>query len=224
MSQIKFIIFLSLAAASLHAKAQSMSGYLDFSKLGRDTNAGSYFVGVALNPKDRAVLEITQTQVEPPSAEPGSVPEVCFTEIRLNAGNFSFLMTDSRKDKAARLTQDMNLFTSNYDDSEKCTSPEQIVGGQLNFIAFINLGGFNLDYRAPQPYNKIISDMSIFPYGYSVTLNVTKDSQGQLVVENLKSQLAAQVKRGNKEGMSYYVYAEDDNFSLELGSGYVELK
>lgn len=219
-------LFLLTLLVTSATNAQTMSAYLDFSNLYGKTNAGRYFVGVAVNSPQSAYPQITQGLAEPQSDQPGSEPKVCLTEIRVNAGKVSVILTDADKDKSTTIEQDMILYYSHWDDSEKCTPYADIVAKPLNFTSYFNLGGTELAYPAPRGYSKIIAAMSVFPYGYSVTLRIIENPDGgAYIVKNLKSDLASQLRRGNKEGLYYYVYAEDENLgSLALGSGNLELK
>ena len=224
MTTLKVLVLALITSAAANSFAQSMNAYLDFSNLYGKTNAGQYFVGVALNPKAEATLEITQSLEQPPSDDQSALPEVCLTEIRLNAGNYTFIMTDAKKNTAVTLTQNMDLYTGFYDETETCTPVETLLAGPLSFNPYFNLGGFDLSYRAPAGYSKITTALYIFPYGYSVSLVPSKNADGSYSVQNLKAQMDSQVKRGNKEGLSYYTFAQQDNSTLSLGNGFVELK
>ena len=67
--------------------------------------------------------------------------------------------------------------------------------------------------------------MSAMPYGTTIVLSASKSANGTFAVENLKKQLADQLKRNDREALYYNVYAEDEAFAgFELGRGYIELK
>ena len=229
MTQTKILLFSLLFAATLNINAESMSGYLDLSKLYGNTNAGQYFVGLALNPKATAILEITQSLSSPENSDqPGSEPQVCLTEFRVSAGDLTLVLTDAKKDQRLNATQKISLYSSYYDESEQCSTIDALLKTPLSFMPYFNLGSFKLNYSAPYNYEELFLSISVFPYSYSVVLNISKNSDSNYFVDNLKTQLSLQLKRGNKEALSFYTYAqagEQDNTStLSLGQGFIELK
>lgn len=225
MSQAKFLLFVVSVAAGLNANADVMKGYLNLSKLWGKTNAGQYFVGLTLDVKDSAVLEVTQKLSAPPSEDqPGSEPQVCLTEFQVNAGQLSLILTNTVKDLATQASQNISIYASHFDQTEKCTAIDELLQTGVGFTAYFNLGSVTMNYRAPKDYEEIRTALTVFPYGYNVNLKFEKNADGSYTAANLKSQLSVQVKRGNKEGLSYYTYAQKDNSTLSLGNGFIELK
>lgn len=225
MSQVKFITFVISIAATFNANADVMNGYLDLSKLWGKTDAGQYFVGLALIVKDSARLEVTQKLSAPPSEDqPGSEPQVCLTEFRVNAGQLTLILTDTLKDHAIQATQNISIYASYFDQTEKCSSVDELLQTNVGFMPYFNLDTVTINYPAPKDYDEVRTSISVFPYGYNVILNFEKNSDGSYTAVNLKSQLSAQVKRGNKEALSYYTYAQKESSSLSLGYGFIELK
>ncbi len=211
--------------ASLKANADVMSGFMDLSKLYGKTNAGQYFLSLALDVKDSPNLEISQTLSAPPSEDqPGSEPQVCLTEFRVNAGNLTLVLTDSNKDTATSLSQAISIDASYFDQTHECTPVETLLKQNIGFTPYFHLGTVIMNYPAPADYDEIVTALGVFPYGYSVNLKFEKNADGSFTATNLKSQLSAQLKRGNKEGISYYTYAQNENSTLSLGYGFIELK
>ena len=222
MNQIRLIALTLITIASLQLNAQTMNGFLDLSKLNRGADAGQYFIGVGLNPLISAAFDVTQKWAEPPGDEPQ--PLVCYTEIRLVAGDLTLIMTDALRDTKLSHTQSLLLVTGHWDESEKCSPIEAIFSRKLTFSAYFLLGGFGLDYPAPAGFDKMTVGISVMPFGNSIEL-MPGLQKGKPVVRNLKSQLDAQLKRGNQEGLYFFVWAYDaKGFSEELGRGYIELK
>ena len=225
MSQVKFILLAFSIAASFNANADVMSGYLNLSKLWGKTDAGQYHVGLALIVKDSATLEVTQKLSAPPSEDqPGSEPQVCLTEFRVNAGQLTLILTDTVKDSSTQAAQNISIYASYFDETEKCSSVDALLQSDVGFMPYFNLGTITMNYRAPKDYDEIRTALSVFPFGYHVNLKFEKNSDGSYTAANLKSQLSAQVIRGNKEALSYYTYAQKENSSLSLGYGFIELK
>lgn len=218
-----------LTVASLNAKAEVLSGFLDLSNLYAKTNAGQYFIGVTVNTKNTAALQVTQKLSDrPDSDQPGTEPQVCLTEFLVNAGELTLILTDSKKDLSNTSMQAMELSSYYYDDTENCTPVANLLKTPLNFMPYFNFGSFKMNYPAPADYNEMYTAISLFPFGYNVVLNISKDTDKTYVVDNLKTQLSMQLKRGNREAMSYYTYAQSDAqyglTTLALGQGFIELK
>ncbi len=225
MSQVKILLLSFVLVASFNATADVMSGFLDLSNLYGKTDAGKYFIGLALNTHANAIVEVTQKLSAPPyEDQPGSEPQVCLTEIRVNAGQLNFVLTDSKNNEAYNITKAMDLYSGYYDETETCTPIETLLSVPVSFMPYFNLGSIYLSYKAPKDYDYLVTAISVFPYGYDVALNVSRNADNNFEIKNLKSQLSSQVKRGNKEALSHYTYAERDQTTLSLGQGFIELK
>lgn len=225
MSQVKFLLFAISIAVGISVNAEVLSGYLDLSKLWGKTNAGQYFVGLTLDVKDSASLEVTQKLSAPPSEDqPGSEPQVCLTEFRVDAGQLTLILTDTLKNSAIQTSQNISIYASYFDQTEQCTPLDELLQTDVGFMAYFNLGTITMNYRAPKGYEDIRTSLSVFPYGYNVNLKFEQNADGSYTATDLKSQLSAEVKRGNKEGLSYYTYAQKENSTLSLGYGFIELK
>ena len=223
MNQLRLISLILITTASFQINAQSMSGFLDLSHKGGERGSGQYFVGVGLNPKATAAFEIKQS-LEVPQSDDQSETAVCRTEIRLNAGNFTVILTDAQRNNKATLKQDMTFYTEYWDDSAECSSVSEVMSHNLTFSAYFPAGSINLTYAPPRGFTKLILAATIMPYGNNIVLRPAMSSTGQAVVENLKEQLSAQLKRNNREGLFYYLSAENRNTMIELGREYIELK
>ncbi len=222
---VKYILFVFSIAAAFNASADVMSGYFNLSNLWGKTDAGQYFVGLTLNVKNSATLKVTQKLSGPPSEDqPGSEAQVCLTEFRVNAGQLTLILTDTLKNYAIQETQNISIYTSYYDQTEKCTSVDELLQTNLGFMPYFNVGTVTMNYPAPKDFDEIRTAITVFPYGYHVNLKFEKNSDGSYTAVNLKSQLSAQVKRGNKEALSYYTFAQKENSTLSLGYGFIELK
>lgn len=222
---VKYVLFVLCIAAAFNASADVLSGYLNLSNLWGKTDAGHYFVGLTLDVKNSATLEVTQKLSAPPSEDqPGSEPQVCLTEFRVNAGQLSLILTDALKDSAIQKTQNILLYSSYYDETENCTPADVLLQTSLGFVPYFNLGTVTLNYPAPKNFDEMQTVITVFPYGYDVHLKFEKNSEGAYTAVNLNSQLSAQVKRGNKEALSYYTFARKENSTLSLGYGFIELK
>lgn len=225
MNQIKLLVLGVITTASLNINADVMSGYMDLSNLYGNTNAGQYFVGLALNIAKSAPVTYTQSLGDPQhSDQPGSEPQVCITEFRLNVGDAKLILTDANRDESITELVPLSWVASHADESEKCTPVEQLVKGELYFAAHIHFGSIALNYKAPFNYEKMYTAITVFPYGYSVKLNITDKSADTFTIGNLRQQFTAQLQRGNKKALQYYNYATQDQTSLSLGQGQIELK
>lgn len=222
---VKCILFVFAIAAPFNANADVMTGYLNLSNLWGKADAGQYFVGLTLDVKNSATLEVTQKLEGPPSEDqPGMEPQVCLTEFRVNAGQISLILTDTIKDYAIQETQTISLYASYYDQTEKCTSVDELLQTHVGFTPYFNLGMVTMIYPAPKDFDEIRTAITVFPYGKNVNLKFERNSDGSYTAVQLKLQLSAQVKRGNKEALSYYTFAQKDNSTLSLGYGFIELK
>lgn len=224
MTQLKLLFLGLITTASLNIKADVMSGYLDLSNLYGKTDAGRYFLSLALDTDKTAVLDINRSLSAAPGDEPWTEPKVCLTDLNVIAGKATLILADVDKDESKTVIQTVRLYSSHYDESENCSSIEQILEKGITFTAYINMGTVSLNRKAPYDYDKLESYISIFPYGYSVTLQFKQVAKGRYVATDLKSQLSSQVKRGNKEALSYYIYAAKEQTTLSLGQGFIELK
>lgn len=208
MTQAKMILASLITVASLNIKAETMSGFLELSPVNGNIKIGPYFVGLALNPQPSAVLKITQSLVEAPTAaQLSEQAKVCLTEFFVVAGNLSLILTDAHNDETVTVRKMMNLSSNHYDETEKCSSIETLTQSPLHFTSFFPL----------------TTTISVFPYGSYVVLNISKDTNNNFVIENLKTQLSAQLKRGNKKALRYNFSASDEN-SLLTQQGSIELK
>lgn len=224
MIKMKLLALAFITTASLNANADVLSGYLDLSNLYGKTDAGRYFVGLALHTDNTAVLEVTQSLSAAQGDEPWNESQVCLTDFNVVAGKATLILTDADKDESKTETQVIRLYSSYYDETEKCSSVDQILSKGISFSSFIYMGTIELNRKAPFDYEKLLSYISVFPYGYSVNLQVKQVAKGRYKVMDLKSQLSSQLKIGHKESLSYYVEAFKDEITLSLGQGYIELK
>ena len=216
----------ALLTGSLLCNAETLTAKLDFSRLYNRTNAGVYDVTLDFNIFESADVQISQEIVPAPGDDqPYSDYNVCHTEIRLNVGYAKLNFVDTKKRDLTSLAKNLELYTGYYDETDKCSNAADLLTqGKLSFTAYYYFGSFILKYRAPADFKNIEAGFYAFPFGYSVNLQVVADRNGKLLVPDLKSQLLSQVKRGNKEGISYHVYASKDDSTLTLGTGYAELK
>lgn len=224
MTQIKLLVLGLITTASLNIKADVMSGFMDLSNLYGKTNAGRYFVGLALNIDRTAVLEVSQYLGAAQGEEPWTEPKVCLTDLNVIAGRAELILTDADRNESLTTSQQVRLYATHYDETEKCSSVEEILAKNITFNSYINMGTIVLNYKAPYYYERIENYISLLPYGYSITLQATQYAKGHFVVLDLNSQLASQLKRGSKNALSYYVTSIKDQTTLSLGQGQIELK
>lgn len=210
--------------ASLNVNADTLTGVLDLSNLYGKTNAGKYNVTATMLANRSAVIEVNQSLTDPPGSEfPGELPQICMTEFKINAGSVTLTLEDVNTKTQLANTKEMSLVTYFFDETDRCTAVDELVQGKSSFMAYFNMGSVQLNYPAPFGYDKIMASFSVFPYSYSVSLPISKNSEGKFYVADLQASLSLQLKRGYKESLSYYVSAEKELSSLSLGTGYIEL-
>ncbi|MBY0554778.1 hypothetical protein K2P97_09630 [bacterium] len=224
MNQIKLLVLGVITTASLNIKADVLSGFMDLSNLYGNTNAGRYFVGLALNIDKTAVLEVSQSLGAAQGNEPWDEPKVCLTDLNLIAGRADLILTDADRDESLTTSQQVRLNATHYDETEKCSSVEEILAKGISFSSYINMGTIKLNRKAPFDYESLETYISVFPYGYSINLQATQYAKGRFIVMDLKSQMSSQLKRGSKNALSHYTTATKDQTTLSLGQGQIELK
>lgn len=216
--------FAILLLMTFAAQANTLQGTLDLTKLYGNHSAGQYNMQVNMDLNRSATVEVTQTLSQPPGSDfPGDLPNVCLTELKVRIGSISVTLTD--KNTADRYHQKINseLVAYHFDETETCSTPAEILKNSNYFSSYNNLSPLKLNYAAPYDYEFLFVRLSVFPFGNNVRLETNANDRGELVVTNLYQQLSSQIKFGNKEAVSYHVYAEKDLSTLSLGHGYITL-
>lgn len=229
MSQAKLTANLILSTlilcATINATANTMMGFLDLSKLNQ--NAGRYFIGLALNTKTTAALEITQ-KLANPKFQTNSDIKVCLSTFKVNAGDYSIILVDADTDQSLTITQKIELYSYHYDETESCTSNDELLASPLNFKPRFNVPPIKLNRMPPAGYNEFIAMLKLLPYGQNVILNISKNNQTTYFVENLKTQLDLQLQRNKAHHIfKTYVQKKSDNGTLKTlatEGGFFELK
>lgn len=205
-----------------------MKSYLNWKNMYGGTNAGRYDLILNLSFNQKAAVELKQELSDPPSSDqPGSEPPVCYSFFTIDVGTAVVQLKDVETKKVITQNFPLKLYFSHYDDSEVCTSADELLDQKnISVQAYYNLPAFNLNYQAPLNYARLKASISIFPFSNSTSLKISRNSFGDYLVEDLSAQLKNNVRRNNKEGVSSYVYAEsaDRKSTLSLGSAYTELK
>lgn len=222
MTELK--TFATLFLMTFAAHANTLKGTLDLTKLYGNHSAGQYDIQVSMDLNRTATVEVTQSLSQPPGSDfPGDLPDVCLTELKVRIGNITVELSDKNKDDHYNQKLSSEVVAYHFDETETCSTPNEILKNSNYFSSHHNLSALKLNYKAPYDYDALFVQMTVYPFGSYVRLDVETNERGELVISNLNQQLSSQIQRGYKNDVVFHVYAEKDSSTLSLGHGYITL-